>query len=264
MQPGKASPNPSLVQAGTPGRKHGVMSHGKEFGLPPIPGKITQPPKQGVKNVLPGAKPVDFTSGKQKGSMQATGRGPLHDKASKGLPGWNSDFSVQYQETLSIRDQERALGRKAQGRTKPPLAAAGSMDRHSGTAKTQTPTESQGSLPVLKNSTHRPGDLQNSNWLLPSAVSHQTQPAAHTQRFAGAGKGSAVRKPNGHEQYTGGALSNKPRRDSTAYSRNLDSAQSPLRPAKGDMAPDETALCKLNKFCFLPIQVGCKHSNKLS
>lgn len=41
---------------------------------------------------------------------------------SKALPGWNSDFSIQYQDPVSIKDQERLHSRASDTHTLPPVA----------------------------------------------------------------------------------------------------------------------------------------------
>ena len=249
------------------------MHDAKGFGLPPIPGHSAQPswsPKTGqeavltkAKAALPGKKDAAFRPGKQKVRMQATGKAS-RDRASR-APGWNSDFSIQYQEPLSIKDQERALRHAAQARTKQPPAPAVGKERRSGAAERIAPAEPQGSWPVLSNFTQKATGLQNSRARqLAPAVGNDIAAAANVQRVGGAEKGSAPIEPREQEQLKGAGCASKLRGGSIAYSRNLDSAQSPLRPAKGFVIDDDqTELCKLNKFCFLPFQVCCKNNGSM-
>lgn len=259
LQPTKPPPPVSLLPSGTSGGSAAAMHYVKGHGLPPIQGQGMQTswsPNKGQKAALSkaGKKGAGVTLGKQQGQLQAASQVPHGNRADKGSPGWNSDFTIQYRDPLSIKDQERALRHAGQGRLRQPCASAVSRE-HQGAAKIRSPSRSPGT--PLSSFTSQPAGMQDSMpQQPPSAAAHCTTAAGQLQSVAR--MGSALAMPGELGKSKGKLSSNRLRGGSIAYSRNLDSAQSPLRPAKGVIADDTAGLCKLNKFCFLPFQVCCQ------
>ena len=260
----------SCVQSTTSASSNAVTHHAEGPSLPPIPGPSTQTswsPHKGQKAApsKEGKKDAGLRPGKQQGQVQAAGRVPrdrASDRANKGVPVWNSDFSIQYEQPLSIKDQERALRHAAQGHVKQPHASVVSRKQGSGVVKNKSTSVSPNILPPLSHFTQQPAALPGSRPQQPiSAPCHHAKAAAQSQS---GGSDSAVAEPRRHEQLKERACSNKLRGGSIAYSRNLDSAQSPLRPAKGIISDDEAALSKVNKFCFLPFRVRCQLDSNMS
>ena len=263
QQPCQPTDTPLLVQSPASAASDAVTHHVKGLDLPPIPGPSTQiswSPLKGQAALLKGRKAAIVRPEKQ---PHAAGRVP-RDRANTAMPGWNNDFSIRYEEPLSIKDQERALRHAAQGHVKPPHASAATREQGSSVVKSKHTSASPSSWPILSNFTQQPAALQNRPRQLASASCHHTKAATQSHSVAGAHMGSAVVEPRGCEQSKGRGCSNKLRGGSIAYSRNLDSAQSPLRPAKELISDGEAALCKLNKFCFLPFQVCCKYNGNMS
>ena len=258
-----------LVQSTTSASSSAVTHRAQGHGLPPIPGPSTQTswsPHKGQKIALSkeGKKDAGVRPGKQQGQRQAASRVP-RDRANKGGPVWNSDFSIQYEEPLSMKDQERVLKHAALGRFKQPHASAACREQSAGVVMNKLTSVSPSMWPPLSKVTQHPAVLQNSRrQQTTSATCHRSKAAARSQSGDGAHMDSAVVEPRGREQSKGRACNNKLRGGSIAYSRNLDSAQSPLRSAKGLISDGEAALCNLNKFCFLPFQVCCKHNSCVS
>ena len=235
--------------------------------MPPIPGtsaQVSWSPLKGPQAAMAsgGKKDAGVRPGKQQGQTQAAGK-VSRGRANKGVPVWNSDFSIKYDEPWSIKDQERAMRHAAQGRSKQSHASAASRGQGPGVVSHKSASASPSSWLSPSHITQQPAALQNRRpQQSASAACHHTKAATQSQVVDGAHMGSEAVKPKGCKQARGIACNAKLRDGSTSYSRNLDSAQSPLRPLledpKGIILDDEPALCKLNKFCFLPLQVCCK------
>ena len=252
----------SLVQSTTSAGSNAVRHRAKGHGFPPIPGASTQtswsPHKDQQAALSTGEeKAAGVRPGKQQGQTQVAGK-VSRGRAKKGVPAWNSNFSIKYEEPLSIKDQERALRHAAQGRSKQLHASAASREQGPSVVNSKLTSANQppSSWPALSNFTHQPAALRDSRPQQPaSAARHHTKATTPSQNVDGAYMGSEAVEPTGWEQSKGRTCSIKLRGGSTAYSRNLDSAQSPLRPAKGFISDGRALLCKFNKFCFLPSQV---------
>ena len=244
------------------------MQYVKGHGLPLIHGEGIQTswsPNKGQQAALSkgGKTGAGVRSGRQHGHVQAASQVPHGNRSNTGSPGWNSDFTIQYQDPLSIKDQERGLRHAVQGRLKQPHASAASRQPGSGAVKNRSPSQSPG-WTHFRSFPPQPAGLQDSTAQQPlSVAAHCTTAAGHLQRVAR--MGSALAVPGELERKSKGTRwSNKLKGGSIAYSRNLDSAQSPLRPAKGVIADDTAGLCKLNNFCFLPFQVCFKAHRSVS
>jgi hypothetical protein len=222
-----------ISQAGSH-RGQGVPAQG--FGLPPIPAAHSagSPPNlkgrvgKGGTHSAPKAPGVSSTRGKH--SIKSKGSRPPNivpaGARSKPAPGWNDDFSVQYSDPVSIKDQERHMSKKHQGSAK-------QSQIPSGHTALQPP---RGQLAAAQ---HGPAKQVSS---VSSAVgasrAHKPSAVPWTQQ--------GCRPQAAHEpcaQFVGTvsmdddwecSLQSEQIGYSSVHSRNLDSAQSPLRPLKGE------------------------------
>ena len=262
--PGKASPMPAAVKPITPDspdirdpgqdlirqseedyrpsdisqagshRGQGVSAQG--FGLPPIPAAHSagSPPipkgrvGKGGTHSAPKAPGVSSTRGKH--SMKSKGSRPPNIESagarSTPAPGWNADFSVQHSDPVSIKDQERHMSKK-----------------HQGSAK-------QSQIPSGRTALQPPGGQSAATQHGPAKQASSVGTAAVASRAhkppAVPWTHQACRPPAAYEPHgqCGGTVYMKDDWEcslpseqigcSSVHSRNLDSAQSPLRPLKGE------------------------------
>lgn len=204
--------------------------------LPPIPaahsaGSPPIPKGRAGKGVAhPASKAPGVSSTRGKHSMKSKGSRPNiivpAGARSKPAPGWNDDFSVQYSDPVSIKDQERHMSKT-----------------HQGSAK-------QSQMPSGHTALQPPGGQSAAAQHGPAKQASSVGSAAGASR---AHKPPAVpwtqqgcRPPAAHEPsdqcvdtvYMNDdwecSLQSAQIGCSSVHSRNLDSAQSPLRPLKGE------------------------------
>ncbi|DBA74095.1 TPA: hypothetical protein ACH3X1_010903 [Trebouxia sp. C0004] len=258
-----------ISQAGSR-RGQGVPAQG--FGLPPMPaahsaGSPSIPKGRVGKGVAhPASKTPGVSSAWGKHSMKSKGSRPPNivpaGARSKPAPGWNDDFSVQYTDPVSIKDQERHM-------SKSHLGSAKQSQMPSGCTALQLP---RGQSAVAQ---HGPAK-QASSVGSAAGASRANKPPAVLWTHQGC-RPLAAHEPCAHcvdSVYTNDdwecSLQSAQIGCSSVHSRNLDSAQSYLRPLKGEHA-GSIGLCgqtELDKASFMrvkgaPIQAGQQQSQLL-
>ena len=211
-------------------RGQGVPTQG--FGLPPIPAAHSagSPPlpkgrvSKGVAHPAPKAPGISSTRGMH--SMTSKGSRPPNivptRARSKPASGWNDDFSVQHSDPVSIKDQERHMSKKHQGSAK-------QSQTPSGRTVLQPPGGQSASAQ------HGPGKQTSSVGSATGASRAHKPPAVprtqHGCRPLAAHEPCAqcVGTASMHDDWEC-SLQSEQIGYSSVHSRNLDSAQSPLRP----------------------------------
>ena len=295
LESSKLSISPQQVHSHAFSRSDDGATSAEGFGSLPIPGRARNPswspaegqgPMQSPAVGLPGRRGMGpraeekFTSSPAQGSpAQDRPKGKKNTAVKKktaegqacrrrgppNSPGWNSDFIVQHTDPVSIRKQELMLSRGPQGCGKQPSAAVPSV------AVGGMVPESLGSWPVLDRfiqpcspvvpAVHSSKPMPP---VQPAYLAHQHHTVKHSNMAQAAADGSLMSQQESQKQPAVPASSGaeddlQGRRSRTVYSRNLDSAQSPLRPSHGRKhASAHRMPTKLDKFCFLPVMVCCE------
>ncbi|DBA83223.1 TPA: hypothetical protein ACH3X2_006736 [Trebouxia sp. C0005] len=220
-----------ITQAGSH-RGQGVLAQG--CGLPPIPaahsaGSPPSPKGRVGKGIAsPASKAPGVSSKRAKHSVKPSkdSRPPnivTTGVRSRPMPGWNDDFSVQHSDPVSIKDQERHMSKTHQGSAKrsqmllsrhtalQPPGGQSAAAQH-GPAKQASNVSSAAGA----SSTHK---LWTQQCYRPPAAHEPCAQCVDT-----------VRMNDDWER----SLQSSQIGCSSVRSRNLDSAQSPLRPMKGE------------------------------
>lgn len=189
-------------------------------GLPPIPHLAGSPtlPKgrtgKGRAHAASNAPDHIRNAGRSKADLKGASSGSPSSAStgarSKAAAGWNSDFSVQYNDPVSLKDQERALKMNRRGPAKQPLTPPGHRVQQLTGAST-TAVQHGSAKSVRSHATHTCRSQLGGRTSGQHAVSCELDGVSVLDDW----------QP-GNESC---ALTNC----SSAYSRNLDSAQSPLR-----------------------------------
>ncbi len=220
-----------ISQAGSP-RGQGVCAQG--FGLPPIPAAHSagSPPIPKGRVGKGPAHPASKTPGVSStwgNSMKSKGSRPPNivpaGARSKPAPGWNDDFSVQYNDPVSIKDQERHMSKKHQGSAKQsqPSGRTASQPPGGQSAAAQHGPAKQASSVGSAAGASRAHKAPAVPW-----TQHGCRPLAAHEPCAQCV--DTVRMNDDWEC----SLQSTQIGCSSVHSRNLDSAQSPLRPLKGE------------------------------
>ena len=272
-EPREQLQNASALQHGKGAALRRAKPHTVGFGLPPIPGhspQVTWSPDKGGKVAThartvahPGRKLSDPMAAKKNSKPPAHGRLPS-SRVKKETPGWNSDFSVQYQNPMSIKDQERVIRHMTQGRTPQPSRSATIRARQPSAAGDRSDAKGKDGWPELQKFMQHPGSAQvlhgSSQPQLASAAC-QCAVASQPNKIVDVEEDSSwLNQKDEQRQLAGWAGKRQLPGGRPAYIRNLDSAQSPLRPYKGKESGgyDPRELHNGHDFCFLPIKVcGC-------
>ena len=212
------------------------------FELPPIPmaHAASTPCGQKCKAVNADALPVLQTADKvgnvsrtaRKQSAKTKGNRSVSSTAAatrhKQVPGWNSDFAVRYDDPVSIKNQELALKRKTQVSVKQTSPARGHASQQQQPAA--RPARALAAQPGQLG--HHAGAGQKCKaW---ATCSSQTKRPAHVcLAEPGCPDGDRSCQPCWHAAACDKSWG--PSERSSDYNRNLDSAQSPIRPLKGKM-----------------------------
>ena len=240
------------------------------FGLPPIPGHSFPVNKSPDESRRLAARARIVASPGQKHSGPKAGKNAIPSacgrffpsRVKKESPGWNSDFSVQYQDPVSIKDQERVIKHMTQGRSKQRSTPSAIRAKQPSAAGSSSVTEGKDGWPELKNFIQPPctaQKLHGSSHSQPvSAACQRSAAMPRTNMIGDEDCGRLLLEKDDKRQLAGWA--GKPERlpgGRPACMRNLDSAQSPLRPykSKDTAGRDSQGLHKQNGFCFLPFQV---------
>ena len=151
-------------------------------------------------------------AGKHKAELKGTSSSPssaLTGARSKATAGWNSDFTVQYNDPVSLKDQERALRMHRRGSAKQLITPPG----HRGQQLTGKSTT------AVQHSSAKPASHAT-----PTCRSHSGVTISGQHAISDELDGVSVL-----DDWQPGSESCAQTDCSSAYSRNLDSAQSPLR-----------------------------------
>ncbi len=206
------------------------------FGLPPIPAAHSagSPPipkgRVGKAIAHPAAKASGIGNAQGKHSMKSKGSRPANivpaGARSKPAPGWNHDFSVHYSDPVSIKDQERHMSKKHQGSAKQSQTPSGrtalQLPGGQSAAAQHGPAKQASSVGSASGASraHKP--------LAVPWTQHGCRPLATHKPYA-----QSVGSLSMDDDWEC-SLPSDQIGCSSVHGRNLDSAQSPLRPVKGE------------------------------